>query len=308
MNFLRMNFLKMPRINRNLVKFLANNLCREIGFTVPIFFHVFLIIRLFGFPARFISSNRRQFKDAKIKILNRVLHHYLYESGCSNLQMPRWWDNSHRLHRHRFLEAIYNRGCFKPWTFKLLYSTELHGFSNSAFHQLCDRQGPTMTVMTLNGKIVVAFVEKSWDTQDDRKFEYQEDRSCKMFHVTSTGEIVKLRCKGLYNYRSSGPDFKFLHVNLDTKEASSSFPENNKYIFGDIYYSFGPVESVVVLKMSISFDRFPKSLLTQIARAAAPFLPIRYPPCFSSPSLSNWGKNIYKNTAVAKLFYKIILQ
>lgn len=263
------------RVNQRLVNFLAPKLRHENGFTIPIFFQVFLIIRFFRFPAGFIPSNHRQYKAAKQTTLKRLLRQYLYEAGCSNLELPKWWDNSHPLHRHRFLEAISDRGCFKQWTFKLLYSTAIHGFSNSTFHQLCDNQGSTMIIMKLNGKIVVAFVEKSWDTQDALNLGYQKDRSCKMFHVTSTGEIVKLRCRGFYNYRSSGPDFKFLPINLNDRDTSCSFPENNEFITGTKYYSYARIDSVVVLKMSILFDRFPQSLLTQIARAAAPFLSIR---------------------------------
>jgi hypothetical protein len=146
-------------INRHLVGFLAGKLRNELGFRVPIFFQVFLIIRLFEFiPTEFIIS------------------------------------------------------------------TAIHGFSNSTFHQLCDKQGPIITIMTLNGNIVVAVLEKSWDTQDALNLGYQKDRSCKMFHVTSTGEIVKLRCRGFYNSHSYGPDFKYLHVNLDRKQADSCFP------------------------------------------------------------------------------------
>jgi hypothetical protein len=264
----------MPkRINQQLVNYLAPKLRDELGFRVPIFFQVFLIIRLFGFiPHPYITH--KKYRSAKQTILKRVLRHHLYEAGCLNLQMHTLWDNSHPLHRHRFLEAIYNNGCFKPWTFNLLYSTAIHGFSNSTFHQLCDKQGPTITIMTLNGNIVVAFVEKSWDTQDALNLGYQKDRSCKMFHITSTGEIVKLRCRGFYNYHLYGPDFKYLHVNLDRKQADSCFLENNDCITGYTYYSFARIDSVVVLKMSIFFDSFPSSLLTQIARAAAPFLPI----------------------------------
>ena len=264
----------MQQINRMLVQFLANNLSREIGFTVPIFFHVFLIMRLFGFPAGFIPSNRRQFNVAKKIILKRVLRHYLYESGCSNLQMHRWWDNSHPLRRHHFLEVIHNNRLFKPWTFKLLYSTSLHGFSNSTFHQLCDCQGPTMTIMKLNGKIVVAFVEKSWDTEDCSKLHYQEDNSCNMFHVTSTGKIVKLRCKGFYT-KSLGPHFKFLEIDLNKRNASCTFPENNEFITGSKYGSYVCIDSVDVLKMSISLHSFPITLLRQIVRENAPYLTIR---------------------------------
>lgn len=246
----------MPQLHQRyqlLINFLAPKIRHELVFRVPIFFQVFLIIRFFRFPAGFIPSNRRQYKAAKLTILKRFLRQHLYESGCSNLQMPKWWNNSYPLHRHRFLEAISNHGCFKPWTFKLLYSTAIHGFSNLTFHRLCDQQGPTMTIMKLNGKIVVAFVEKSWDTQDALNLGYQKDRSCKMFHITSTGEIVKLRCRGFYNSHSSGPDFKFLPINLTVRDTSCFFPENNEFITGYKYYSFARIDSVVVLKMRIFF-------------------------------------------------------
>lgn len=196
------------------------------------------------------------------------------KAGYNNLKMDKWWDNSHPLHRQFFLKAISSYGLTESWTFELLYSTTIHGFSNNRFHELCDNQGPTMIVMTLNGKIVVAFVEKSWNTQNVYKLGYEEDKSCKMFHLTSTGEIVTLQCSGFNNYLSSGPDFKFLHVNLDKKEASSSFPVNNKEITGSIKCSSVTVDSVVVLKRSISFESFPKTLLTKIASAVAPYLSI----------------------------------
>jgi hypothetical protein len=257
------------------VKFLAQKLRREIGFVKPISLQLFLIIRLFGFiPHNFTISTEKQYNAMKITILNRVIHHHLYEAGYRNLKMHKWWNNSLLLHRHFFLEAISSYGFYKPWTFELLYSTTIHGFSNNRFHELCDNQGPTMIVMTLNGKIVVAFVEKSWNTQNVWKFGYQEDKSCNMFHLTSTGEIVTLQCSGFNNYLSSGPDFKFLHVNLDKKEASSSFPVNNRQITCSINSSFVTVDSVIVLKLSISFKSFPKTLLTKIASAVAPYLSI----------------------------------
>ena len=277
--------LRNPRINQRLVNFLAPKLRHENGFTIPIFFQEFLIIQLFRLPAGFIPSNRRQFNATKQTILKRVLRKYLYDAGCSShYQMHTWWDNFHPLHRHHFLEAIYNRGCFKPWTYRILYNTSIHGFSNAIFHNLCDKQGPTMTIMKLNGNIVVAFVEKSWDTQDVHKLGYQEDKSSKMFHLTSAGEIVPLRCCGFYNSRSYGPFFKFLSVNLDNREAASSFPINNRQITGGYtYYSIVTVDSVVVLKQIVNIEGFPKTLLMQIARAAAPYLSI----------VSKWWKNYF---------------
>jgi hypothetical protein len=264
-------------MNKRLVKILALKLWKEMGFNkVQIFFLVFLIIRLFDFipyPYRTLSS----YKDAKVTILKRILRKYLYEAGCSNLLMKKWWENSHPLPRYRLIDAIYNHGCFKPWKFKLLYSTSIHGFSNAIFHNLCDNQGPTMTIMNFNGnKIVVAFLEKYWNTQDVLKLGYQEDRSSKMFHVTKSGEIVTLKCGGFYNYLSSGPDFKFLEVNLDKRKAASFFPENNRQITGYSNYSFVTVGSVVVLKMNIDFKSFPNTLLMAIASAAAPYLSIAH--------------------------------
>lgn len=268
----------MPQsMNQQLVKFLAPKLRQENGFTTPIFFYVFLIIRLFGFiPTDFRISTRRHYKAVKITILKRVLRHHLYEAACvGRYEMHKWWDNSIPLHRHLFLEAVMIHRCFKPWAFNMLYSTAIHGFSNATFHNLCDRQGPTMTIMKLNGNIVVAFVEKSWNTQDVHKLGYQEDKSSKMFHLTSAGEIVPLRCCGFYNSHSYGPFFKFLSVNLDHREAASSFPMNNRHITGGYTnYSIVTVDSVVVLKRIVNIESFPKTLLMQIASEWAPYLSI----------------------------------
>jgi hypothetical protein len=263
-------------MNRQLVKFLAPKLRQENGFTTPIFFKVFFIIRLFSFiPTDFRISTRRHYKVVKIRILKRVLCHHLYDAACfGRYEMQRWWDNSNPLHRHLFLDAVMNHRCFKPWAFKMLYCTAIHGFSNATFHNLCDKQGPTMTIMKLNGNIVVAFVEKSWNTQDVSKLGYQEDKSSKMFHLTSAGEIVPLRCCGFYNSLSYGPFFKFLSVNLDKREAASSFPINNRQITGTTNYSIVTVDSVVVLKRIVNIESFPKTLLMQIARASAPYLSI----------------------------------
>lgn len=267
----------MPRMNLRLIRFLAPKLRNELGVRVPIFFHVFLIIRLFAFiPTEFRISTRRHYKSGKIKILKRVLRHHLYDAACiGHYQMHKWWDNSHPLHRHHFLEAVMIHRCFKPWAFNMLYSTTIHGFSNATFHNLCDKQGPTMTIMKLNGNIVVAFVEKSWDTQDVYKLGYQEDKSSKMFHLTSAGEIVPLRCCGFYNSSSYGPFFKFLSVNLDNREAASSFPINNRYITGHPNYSFATIDSVVVLKQIVNIRSYPQTLLIQIASAAAPYLSMK---------------------------------
>jgi hypothetical protein len=96
----------MPKINRFLVNFFANNLCREIGFTFPISFHVVLIIRLFSFPADVIQGNRKYYKFLKLTILKRVLRNFLYEAGCSNLQIPTLFINIDFLKQFTIVDAL----------------------------------------------------------------------------------------------------------------------------------------------------------------------------------------------------------
>ena len=246
--------IRNQRINHELVKFLAPKLRHENGFTIPIFFQVFLIIQLFRFPAGFIPSNRRQYKAAKQTILKRLLRHHLYEAACSShYQMHKWWNNSHPLHRHRFLEAISDRGCFKQWTFKLLYSTAIHGFSNSKFHELCDKKGPTMTVYTLNGKMVVAILQKSWYALD---YGWNYDPDLQLFFVDHDRTTVKLECirerneLNYYNSCSSGPHFGGLTLDFRLQHTDVHFWQH-ELITGDPQIYHASIDSVVVLQMSI---------------------------------------------------------
>ena len=48
----------------------------------------------------------------------------------------------------------------------LLYDSAIHGLSNDAFHTRCDYQGPTMTVFTLNSRIIVGMLFKSWNVSN----------------------------------------------------------------------------------------------------------------------------------------------
>jgi hypothetical protein len=241
------------RMNQQLVRFLAPKLRQEIGFTTPIFFHVFLIIRLFGFiPADFRISTRRHYKAVKITILKRVLCHHLYEAGCSgHYQMHKWWDNSQPLHRHQFLITMHNFGYFKPMVFKLLFSTAKHGFSNSKFHELCDKKGPTMMVFTLNGKTVVAILNKSWNVLDCG---WNLDPDLKLFFVHNDGTTTELECTytkeklQYYNDCLSGPHFCGLPINFRSKHTEVHFWQRELITGGPQIYN-ASIDSVVVLQM-----------------------------------------------------------
>ena len=265
-------------MNQQLVKFLAPRLRHELGFRVPIFFQVFLIVRLFGFiPTDFRISTRRHYKAVKITILKRVLRHHLNEAACSgHYEMHKWWTNSQPLHRHDFLIEMHNLGYFKPRVFKPLFSTTQHGFSNSKFHELCDKKGPTMTVYTLNGKTVVAFLQKSWDVLN---YGWNFDPDLKLFFVHNDGTTTELECTDskeqlqYYNGCLSGPHFGGLPIDFRSQRTEVHFWQRELITGGPRIYN-ASIDSVVVLKMSICLESISPSILTRVARMFAHLLRI----------------------------------
>jgi hypothetical protein len=294
----------MPkRINQQLVNFLAPKLRHELGFRVPIFFHVFLIIRFFRFPDGFIPSNRRQYKGVKQTALKRLLRQHLYEAGCSShYQMHKWWNDSQPLHRHQFLEAMFNCGYFKPSLFKLLYSMAHHGFSNSRFHELCDNKGPTMTVYSLNGKTVVAILQQSWNILNPG---WNYDQDLKIFFVDHDGTTTELECtcekeKQKYlNGSLCGPHVGGLPLDLTSQRTEVHFLKR-ELITGSPQICDASIDSVVVLQMSICLESVSPLILARVARVVAPYLRIGregeahfpyYPPCFCSPTIATLWQN-----------------
>jgi hypothetical protein len=165
--------------------------------------------------------------------------------------MHKWWNNSQPLRRHQFLEAMFNRGYFKPRIFKPLYSTALHSFSNSKFHELCDKKGPTMTVYTLNGKTVVAILQKSWNVLDCG---WNYDPDLQLFFVDHDGTTVKLECTcereelNYYNGSESGPHFGGLPLNFRSQCTEVHFRQR-ELITGSPQIYRASIDSVVVLQM-----------------------------------------------------------
>jgi len=289
-------------VNQLLVNFLAPKLFYEFGFRVPIFFQVFLIIRFFRFPAGFIPSKRRQYISAKQTTLKRLLRQHLYEAGCSgHYQMHKWGKNLQPIHRHHFLNAMHSLGYFKPRMFELLYSTARHGFSNSKFHELCDKKGPTMTIYTLNGKMVVAILQKSWNVLD---YGWNYDPDLQLFFVDHDGTITKLECTNskeqqkYYNSCLSGPYFGGLPLDFRSPRCGIYFLKHELITGGPKIYD-ASIDSVVVLEMSICLETVSPLILARVARLIAPYcriggggsaLPLLPSQAFVAPQLPIWGK------------------
>ena len=268
----------MPRLSRLLVSFLAPKLRYELGFRILNFFQVSLIIRLFYFiPTDFIIITRRQCKVWMQTILKRVLHHLLYKAGFSgHYQMQKWWTNSQPLSRHQFLITMHNLGYFKPRVFKPLFITSLHGFSNSKFHELCDKKGPTMTVYTLNGKMVVAILQRSWNVLDCG---WNFDPDLKLFFVHNDGTTTELECTNskeqlkYYNGSLSGAHVCGLPIDFRSQRTEVHFWQRELITGGPRIYH-ASIDSVVVLQMSICLESVSPSILTRVARIVAPYLKI----------------------------------
>jgi len=54
---------------------------------------------------------------------------------------------------------------------RLLYRAGLHGWTANKFHELCDDQGPTITVMKSEaGKVFGGFTNTSWESPASKKW------------------------------------------------------------------------------------------------------------------------------------------
>ena len=64
-----------------------------------------------------------------------------------------------------------------------MYRGSLHGWDRSKFHELCDKKGPTLTLMKskVSQQIFGGFTTKSWDDIRD----FKEDESAVVFNLTT---------------------------------------------------------------------------------------------------------------------------
>ncbi|XP_052788174.1 interferon-induced protein 44-like isoform X2 [Mya arenaria] len=139
-----------------------------------------------------------------------------------------------------------------PKTFTLLYSITRDGCDATTFHQKCDAQGPTVTVLyNPQGSVYGGYAGESWKqsgnyTDDKDAFLYQlkfsgTDRKTK-FPVVSSGH--GLCCKVAYGPTFGGGHNLYTFSNTVTL-SNGVFPLNGCVRFGDSCYQMTGVSSKV---------------------------------------------------------------
>ena len=128
-----------------------------------------------------------------------------------------------------------------------------------------------MTVYTLNGKMVVAILQRSWNVLD---YGWQYDPDLKLFFVDHDGTTIELECTNskeqqkYYNGCLSGPHFCGLPLDLRSKRTEVHFMQRELITGGTQIYN-ASIDSVVVLQMSICLESVSPSILTRVARMFA---------------------------------------
>jgi hypothetical protein len=90
-------------------------------------------------------------------------------------------------------------------TWQLLYQRTYDGSSSANFHERCDGQGPTVTIVKLdNGKLIGGYASVSWNSGGS----YFGDSSCFLFSLTNSFKHSHYRyTNNLYGNSSYGPTF-----------------------------------------------------------------------------------------------------
>lgn len=133
-----------------------------------------------------------------------------------------------------------------------------------------------MTVYTLNGKTVVAFLQKSWNILDCG---WNFDPDLKLFFVHNDGTTTELECTNskeqlkYYNGSLSGPHFCGLPIDFRSPRSEVHFWQRELITGGPKIYN-ASIDSVVVLQMSICLESISPSILTRVARMFAHLLRI----------------------------------
>jgi len=122
----------------------------------------------------------------------------------------------------------------------LLYRFTEHGASNDVFHALCDKKGPTVTIVEANGHVFGGFTRIPWDTPNTHYLgKTKRDDQAFLFSLSNREgrEPKKLRMIGDYvglavnHYKYLGPTFGYFSdmvIDLDHPHKSHSHIEHFK--------------------------------------------------------------------------------
>lgn len=154
-----------------------------------------------------------------------------------------------------FWEYILNR------ITQLLYNSAIHGRSNDVFHTCCDHQGPTMTVFTLNGKIVVGMLFKSWNVSN---FGWKTDPNIKLFLLNPDGSIVNLEPihKGYYKEYYNG--FHFFGLPVDLRFSKTEVHFLRELITGNVRCHHALIDHIVVYGLGLKYNFLLDSMKEQV--------------------------------------------
>lgn len=130
----------------------------------------------------------------------------------------------------------------RPCHFQLLYKISIDGCSASTFHQKCDGQGATVTVLyNTNKTIFGGYLSQSWHSNVD----YIYDSNAFLFRLQLNGSSdpfnfpVKNATYAGYGHSSQGPTFGSGHdiytFSGTITRSGKAFPLNGGFNFGSCY-------------------------------------------------------------------------
>ncbi|XP_053403855.1 interferon-induced protein 44-like [Mercenaria mercenaria] len=129
-----------------------------------------------------------------------------------------------------------------PKDFTLLYSFTRNGADSAIFHQVCDNNGPTVTVIyNTSGTVYGGYTEISWRSDSGT---YYRDEHAFLFRLQQNETYapmkfpVKKPDSAIYNYNSYGPTFggHDLHTfSGKPSDQNGQYTTNATYSFGHSY-------------------------------------------------------------------------
>ena len=144
--------------------------------------------------------------------------------------------------------------------FNLIYNITSDGCSNTAFHQKCDNQGPTVTVLyNPQGSIYGGYTALSWDQSGN----YGNDPSSFLFRLQYNGKEAgnKFTCatpgNAIYKDAAYGPTFggnNDLRSFTNTVNASGGYYTLNGYSYMGInntFYNYNGIPSSQIFNDSM---------------------------------------------------------
>jgi len=139
-----------------------------------------------------------------------------------------------------------------PKQFTLLYSATRDGCDATTFHQKCDNQGPTVTVLyNPQGSVYGGYTGKSWNGNTE---DYINDTTAFLYQLKFSGNeqrtkfLIVKSCNAIFSVNIYGPTFgggHNLHTFSSTINVSSGVYALNGHVTFDKSYQMSSVSPKV---------------------------------------------------------------